>query len=173
MTQEDAIATMIGAGAQPLEPYRDGGTPWRCKCLRCGAEVTPRLWLVRQGVGVCPLCTVYGFDRVGPAIVYVVTHPELHAHKVGVAGVSSRRLDEHRAKGWRLYRAVEVASGAEALAIESAVIRWMRKDRGWPTALSEGSGHTETVAATLVSTRTIWKHVLHEIKRFQIDTRGT
>ena len=96
---EVAVERMRAAGAEPLEPYRDGGTPWRCQCLRCGGEVTPRLWLIGQGVGPCPTCSVYGFDRTGPAIVYLVTHPVLRAHKVGIAGVASTRLRHHRANG--------------------------------------------------------------------------
>ncbi len=137
---EQAAELIRHAGAEPLEPYVDGGTPWRCRCLRCDREVTPRLWLVQQGVKPCPACSVYGFDRTSPAVVYLVTHPLLNAHKIGVAGVDSRRLDHHRAQGWNLHCTVAFDTGAEAHRVEQAVLRWMRDDRGWPPFLASGSG---------------------------------
>ena len=161
---EEAVRTMRQAGAEPLEPYVDGGTPWRCRCMKCDREVTPKLWVIRQGVGPCSACSVYGFDRVAPAIVYVVTHPVLNALKVGVAGVESTRLKQHRAIGWEVYRTTGYPSGAMAHAVEQAVIRWMRDEKGWPQFLSEGSGKTETVDADLVTALALWRQVTKQTK---------
>jgi hypothetical protein len=161
---EEAIRTMREAGAEPLEPYVDGGTPWRCRCLRCGVEVTPKLWVIRQGVGPCSACSTYGFDRVAPAMIYVVSHPVLHAHKVGIAGVESTRLKQHRAMGWKVYKTAEFASGAMAHNVEQAVLRWMREENGWHPALSDGSGWTETVDADQVTASAMWRQVVKQTR---------
>ena len=48
---------MRAAGAEPLEPYPGNAhAPWRCRCLRCGAEVTPRVAKIRHGRGPCLAC---------------------------------------------------------------------------------------------------------------------
>jgi len=134
----------------------------------------PRLWLIGQGVGPCPACSVYGFDRTGPAVVYLVTHPVLRAHKVGIAGVASSRLRQHRAAGWEVYRTIEFPTGAEALAVEQAVLHWMRDEEGWPPALSAGSGWTETVDGDEVTAAAIWWQVLKERRRLvEIRTSGS
>lgn len=46
---------MIAAGLQPLEPYRNAISDWRCKCLNCDEIVISRYNRVQQGSG-CPRC---------------------------------------------------------------------------------------------------------------------
>ena len=48
--------TMIENGLEPLEPYPGPARPWRCRCLRCGTEVTPRYGNIKQGWGGCRTC---------------------------------------------------------------------------------------------------------------------
>jgi len=43
-------------GLKPLEPYRDGKTPWRCIHLLCGNEVSPTYGALRSGQGGCQVC---------------------------------------------------------------------------------------------------------------------
>jgi hypothetical protein len=50
-----AEAQMIAAGLQPLEPYQNAGSDWRCKCLICNEIVVSRYNRVQQGSG-CPKC---------------------------------------------------------------------------------------------------------------------
>ncbi len=40
----------------PLEPYVDSKTPWRCKHLKCGKEVSPTYGALRSGQGGCQVC---------------------------------------------------------------------------------------------------------------------
>ena len=40
--ESDAIAFMLSKGVKPLEPYKGNKTPWKCKCLNCGALITPK-----------------------------------------------------------------------------------------------------------------------------------
>lgn len=46
---------MIAAGLQPLEPYQNAVSNWRCKCLSCNQIVVSRYNRVQQGSG-CPRC---------------------------------------------------------------------------------------------------------------------
>ncbi|MDX3075937.1 hypothetical protein PV364_26775 [Streptomyces sp. MI02-7b] len=39
---------MRSVGLEPLEPYTNSGTPWRCRCTTCGHVGTPRLSYIRQ-----------------------------------------------------------------------------------------------------------------------------
>ena len=56
MSHETAAVTMIENGLEPLEPYPGSDRPWRCRCLRCGAEVAPRHGSIKQGCGGCRTC---------------------------------------------------------------------------------------------------------------------
>ncbi|MFJ9008881.1 hypothetical protein [Streptomyces canus] len=50
-----AVAVMIAAGLEPLEPYPGRGAPWRCRCKRCEREVRPTYGTVKGGGG-CLYC---------------------------------------------------------------------------------------------------------------------
>jgi hypothetical protein len=56
LEHEAATALMIEHDLEPLGPYPGAGRQWRCRCLRCGTEVTPRYGNIRQGWGGCPAC---------------------------------------------------------------------------------------------------------------------
>jgi hypothetical protein len=57
LTPDERVAVMAAAQLEPLEPYpADGKLPWRCRCLSCGAEVTPRFTNIRSGQGGCIPC---------------------------------------------------------------------------------------------------------------------
>lgn len=45
---ERAEADMRSVGLEPLEPYPNSGTPWRCRCTTCGHLGTPRLSYIRK-----------------------------------------------------------------------------------------------------------------------------
>jgi hypothetical protein len=50
-----AESQMLTAGLQPLEPYKNAISNWRCKCLNCNQIVISRYNRVQQGSG-CPRC---------------------------------------------------------------------------------------------------------------------
>ena len=52
---EAAWQLMVDAGVTPQEPYPGNG-PWRCICNSCGAEVFPRHYTVKKGIGGCSEC---------------------------------------------------------------------------------------------------------------------
>lgn len=53
---EAAATVMRAAGVEPIEPYRNSQSPWRCRCLSCGREVTPRYTDVRGRHAGCKWC---------------------------------------------------------------------------------------------------------------------
>ncbi len=53
---EDAISLMLEAKLQPLVPYPGSQKPWKCKCLRCGKEVTPAYTAIQAGQKGCVYC---------------------------------------------------------------------------------------------------------------------
>jgi hypothetical protein len=50
---------MKKAELQPLEPYKNNRTKWKCKCLKCGKTVFPRFYSIQKGKGGCLFCAVY------------------------------------------------------------------------------------------------------------------
>ena len=52
---EQAADLMRAAGFEPLTPYERATAPWRCRCTRCGNEVSPSYNTVQQG-GRCAFC---------------------------------------------------------------------------------------------------------------------
>jgi recombinational DNA repair protein (RecF pathway) len=54
---EDAVALMRLNNLEPLEPYRKTGTPWKCKCMKCGKTVSPRHNTIQRGNGGCKYCS--------------------------------------------------------------------------------------------------------------------
>jgi recombinational DNA repair protein (RecF pathway) len=53
---EDAINLMLKAKLEPLVPYPGSQKPWKCKCMRCGKEVTPAYTTVQAGQKGCVYC---------------------------------------------------------------------------------------------------------------------
>jgi hypothetical protein len=48
--------------------------------------------------------------------------------------------------------------------VEQAVLRWMKEENGWPPALSDGSGWTETVDADQVTASAMWRQVVKQTR---------
>ncbi|MFD9053468.1 hypothetical protein [Streptomyces zaomyceticus] len=151
---ERAAVSMHEAGLEPLEPYTTTMTPWRCRCTTCGRTSTPTLAKIRSGRG-CKYCAHFGFDRAAPARVYVVTHAQHGAVKIGVAGALQRndRIAQHRRLGWTLFYEHHVSTGDDALAVEQTILRRLRAaGHGvFLTAAQMPNGWTETFDAAHVT----------------------
>ena len=57
LPEDIAIAQMLKAKLQPLEPFPGTKIPWKSKCLVCDHEVTPALGNIIQGHGGCGYCS--------------------------------------------------------------------------------------------------------------------
>lgn len=53
---EDAALIMLERGLEPLDPYPGSHERWRCRCVKCGALVTPTYNNIKQGWGGCRAC---------------------------------------------------------------------------------------------------------------------
>ncbi|MFE0775433.1 hypothetical protein [Streptomyces sp. NPDC058861] len=98
-------------------------TPWRCRCTTS----TPTLTKVRSGRGR-KYCAQFGFNHAAPARVYVVTHAQHGAVKIGVASALQRndRIGQHRRLGWTLFYEHHMPTGDDALAVEQTILRRLR-----------------------------------------------
>ena len=149
---DDAVAAMVAAGLEPLEPYPGSGVPWRCRCASCEREVTPMYESVQRGQGGCRFCTAWGIDYTAPGIVYLMHHPEFFCLKIGVSTTASRtvRVDTHAKTGWNVVQTWDTPTGDDAERIEQQVLAWWRNELGAPIALTKAEmptgGWSETAA---------------------------
>jgi Zn finger protein HypA/HybF involved in hydrogenase expression len=165
LNQEQIYAIMLDAQLEPLEPYINAQKPWKCKCLKCGRTVKPRFGGISAGIGGCKFCGPHGLDLNQPAFVYLITHPELNAHKIGVSGIDIQtdRLKAHMKYGWKLYKRLNVDTGEVAYLIEQDVLGWIRNEIGLSAyllrELMPQGGYSETVDASEIDLPTIWAKV--------------
>jgi hypothetical protein len=155
---EDAIKIMSASRLKPLEPYKSALSKWKCRCLKCGKIVYPQFSSVQNGQGGCRFCAVKGINMNTPSYVYLITNYNLNAHKVGMGNhkKTNDRLGKFIKTGWETYRVWQTATGAEAIDIETQVLKILRKDLKLPIYLSKSDmpkteGHTETVGADSIT----------------------
>lgn len=156
---DQAEAEMRAAGLETMESYTSSHKPWLCRCLKCGKEVRPTLSNIRKGGG-CRYCSDYGFQSFKPAIVYLITNPECGAHKIGIAGVETSRLENWKRYGWSVHNTLRMDRGDVAEAIEQEVLRWLEEEIGLSPYLDGANGWTETVDSSAVDLSTIWAYIL-------------
>lgn len=160
-----AFIAMVGAGLTPLEEYVRADKPWRCTCNKCQKIVTPTYTSIRVGQGGCRYCTNKGLDYSEPAYLYLMTHPILGAHKVGIANFKTRvnRIKEHQKYGWEVFRSIDFDTGDDAFQIEQQVLDWIRVKKGLGIFLSKEQlpqgGYSETVEAAEIELATIWSKI--------------
>lgn len=165
LNEEQIRLIMVNAQLEPLEPYVNAQKPWKCKCLKCGKVVKPRFGGVSAGIGGCKFCGPHGLDFNKPAFVYLISHTELGAHKIGVSGleVQTERLKAHGKYGWKLYKRLNVETGEKAYLIEQGVLTWLRQELGLGTYVLKEQmpqgGFSETVDGSEVDLPTIWSQV--------------
>ena len=156
---KDAKKIMLKAGYKPLTPYKDSKSKWICVHVKCGREVNAPFERINAGAGACRYCANYGFQHGEIAVLYLITHPVLNAHKVGIGNPSdqkgSDRVQIHKKYGWRVHKIWEFDDGKNAQKVEKETLRVIRKEMGLPIFLSRvempQSGHTETVDADEIS----------------------
>jgi hypothetical protein len=161
----EAIEFMKSNGFTPLVDYPGANLPWQSTHDECGNVVSPRYASIKRG-GTCKFCTNKGFQFHLPGYIYLITHSELRAHKVGIATSEIRqdRLKVHFSHGWELYKSKQFNLGNNAYLTEQATIDWLRKVMYLPQFLEHSQmpqgGWTETVSADEIDLPTIWKMVL-------------
>ena len=163
-----ALKFMKSVGLKPLVDFPGSNKPWKCKCLVCGFDATPRWSDLQQGQGGCSNCADWGLNYQKPGYVYLITHEEFNAHKIGIANAyKSKKYDDrmyqHEKQGWVLYKKANFQTVQKASDIETSVLKWLRMEVGLPAFLSlkqmPKGGHTETVDASEIDLPTIWAKV--------------
>jgi Zn finger protein HypA/HybF involved in hydrogenase expression len=164
----EALKFMKSIALKPLVEFPGTNKPWLCKCLNCKAEVTPRFSDLRRGQGGCSNCADYGLNYQKPGYIYLITHAQLKAHKIGIANsYKSRKFDDrmykHQKEGWEIFKTKNFKTVKEASNIETSILKWLRFDVGLPfyltAKLMPQGGHTETVDAFEIDLPTIWAKV--------------
>lgn len=152
------INFMLNVDLEPLEPYIGNKTPWKCKCLKCSLVVYPRWNDVQKGHSGCNYCAPRGINLTKPSYLYLITHHELNAHKIGIGNHKkvNDRLGRFRKFGWETYKVWEFETGKLALDIEAQVFRILRSELNLPIYLAyedmkKTQGHTETVGADSIT----------------------
>lgn len=156
---EEAVAHMLACGYEPLEPYQSFKHPWKCKHLACGRTLEIPFATTKRTGGGCKYCAKYGFQYSKSAYLYLISHEQLNALKVGIAN-PSRRADGDRLKrftnfGWEVIATWTFTKGAKAEIVEKRVFEVIRKEKSIPIFLSRSEmpigGHTETIDADSIS----------------------
>ena len=172
----DAVALFLENNLKPLEPFQHTEKKWKSECLKCHRIVYPKHHMVQQRSGGCRYCANKGIDFTLPAYIYLITHSELQAHKVGISGqyANEDRLQDHSKEGWVLYKKKIYLTADKALFVEQLTLKWLRDERGLPTFLSREqmpqAGWTETVDASEIDLPTIWSKV-EELSKKRIKKR--
>ena len=173
---KDVNKLMVQLKLKPLVNYPGGKTPWKCKCLKCGNIVYPHYGDLSQGQGGCSNCADYGLNYTDKGYVYLISHPLLNAHKIGIANsYKSRDVDDrmykHKKQGWELFKTKNYLKLRKAYDVEQQVLKWLRVEVGLPIYLNDKQmpqgGWTETVDASEIDLPTIWAKVeeLSRVKR--------
>jgi len=168
---EDAVALFKSRGIEPLEPFNYTHRPWKSVHIGCGREISPTYADVAHANVVCKFCATKGFDLTTPAHIYLITHSEFGAHKIGISGEKSKRIRVHQKDGWEVWNTKLFETGEAAYEIEQKILTWLRQDLEVPPYLSPEvmpqGGWTETCEAEEIDLPIIWAKVeeLSRVKR--------
>ena len=164
----EALKFMKSLKLKPLVDFPGSNKPWKCKCLLCGLEPTPRWGDLRQGQGGCSNCADYGLNYQKSGYLYLITNVELNSHKIGIANnYKSRKVDDrmykHQKQGWTLFKKLKFDTVQEAADVEARILKWLRMEVGLEMHLASKQmpqgGWTETVDASEIDLPTIWAKV--------------
>jgi hypothetical protein len=171
--EKKAIQIAKRSRLEPLEPYTNAVTPWKCKCLKCGEIVTPTYHNLKQGNGGCLNCQEYSFQPNQPSYLYVMTHKQMGSLKIGVgnAGNKTDRIKTHKRHGWELIKQYNFDKGKDAMSVETNIFKWIRKDLKLKSHLSlelmKQFGHTETVDLEEIDIPALMQKIEQIIKGLQ------
>jgi len=119
----------------------------------------------------CPTCASTGFDPNKPAVVYFIAHRSLQARKIGITNIGTTRLVDFARNGWEILKLFEHGDGSRIVAIEFALLSWLRNDRQMPTHLTkrdmrQTGGWTETFSMEGPSDAEVIARIEHEFSAF-------
>ena len=127
---DEAVAVMRTVGLEHPGPLRGSphGMVMPMPCLRREPQPNLRGY---QTWWRLPVLRGARLQAGEPAVVYLITHPEHDATKVGIMNEKANRLAIHKRYGWQVVATVHV-TGKTAMAIEDAILMWWRNELGLP-----------------------------------------
>lgn len=159
----EAVKFMKASGYIPQEEYSYSTSAWKCIHKKCGNVTKPTYNNIKRGLGGCRFCAPWGIDFKKKTILYLISHPELSAHKIGINNFDSGRLEKHLKNGWIIYKTKLFTRGLQAYEVEQSVLDWLRNECDLQMFLlpkqMPQAGHTETVDASEIELVTIWAKV--------------
>lgn len=168
--EEAAIQLMLASSAKPLVPYPGSRSPWKSTCMKCGLSISPTLHNLKRH-GACKRCSMIqadsAFDYFGDAVFYMIENRKLGAMKIGIAGLETRRLQDHRQNGWAVVKTTETRYGYRAWYAEAKVLAWLRSEKNLAACVDAMNmpqgGYTETFPIGQIDDDEVWAKVLEEI----------
>ncbi len=170
---ETALIRFKQKSLEPLVPYVNSKTPWKSKCLKCGAVVSPKPDSIFSGQGGCSNCAEYGIKMVAPSYFYILEQKEFGAYKVGIGNIPKNPKNDRIKKllrdGWIVLKKYDCATGQIALDAEISILEILRNELKIPQYLAKeqlkNRGETETLNCELISKRRLVKLVETELKK--------
>ena len=169
-----AVAFMKSFKLKPLVPFKSSHTKWKCKCLVCGQIVYPNFSNIYSGHNGCRYCAPAGFNMLSDSYIYLISHPKLYAHKIGIGNVKKNmdRLGRFNSRGWETHKVWKFKTGKEAIDIETLIFKFIRSELKLPIYLSydqmkSTGGHAETVGADSITLLELEKIVNKVIRGYR------
>lgn len=164
----------IKAKLMPLEPYKGAAKKWKSRCMKCDEIVYPTYGNVYMGHGGCFYCSDIGFKPQQPALLYLITHFQMNAVKVGITNTNTiiSRLSQFKRHGWTIHKKYTFKKGIHASLIEDDIMAWLKKDLKLtnhltPKDMPITGGHSETFNADSITVLEIQKKVEQLIKGYR------
>jgi len=150
---------MIKMGYRPKTPYLTTATKWECIHIPCGKIVKVKYSQIKTGQGGCRTCADWGFQIDKQSYLYLITHKDFVAHKVGIANLTNSKYQDRlyrlKKEGWEKVQVWNFEDGSKIIEIETSIFKILRKDLGIPKFLAKeqmkNGGETETMDAELIS----------------------
>ena len=156
-----AVEWAKSRGLIPLVKYPGATAKWKVRCTKCkrtDSTTWTMLQLKAKNAG-CSSCTIFGFKPLEPAYLYLITHKQKKAHKIGIGNVGARRIEKHQKNGWEIYRVRVFEKGRDAHAAEQVIVAWLRQEKMIGPAFRVGDGWTETMPSNQITLSSVWAKV--------------
>lgn len=171
---KDAEKNMINWGYKPSEPFRGTHRNWKSVHIACGNLVSPKYAQIQQGFGGCRHCAEWGFQYDRQSYLYLITHKQLKAHKIGIGNVAKKlkadRLHRLSLEGWKLFKKWDFDEGKKALKVEQQVLKVLRDEMKLPIFLTKkqikNEGYSETINSGAITLSKLEKIINNAIKHY-------
>lgn len=109
------------------------------------------------------------FEPESPAVVYLISHPELGSLKIGVT--AGGRVDDHRAQGWDLISSWWFRVGYDALEIEELVLDRWRNLFSQPPVVASAQMPQGGASETAIDSVSARRDTIEFVDRFSSGTQ--